>query len=54
MGWPARVSTITGADQILVLDDGAVVARGTHSELLDSSEEYAEIVASQLSMEEAV
>lgn len=48
-----RVSTILGADRILVLDDGAVIARGTHAELLESSAEYAEIVASQLSVEEA-
>ncbi len=48
-----RVSTIVDADQILVLEHGVVVARGTHSELLDSSPEYAEIVASQLSLEEA-
>ncbi|HET6824492.1 MAG TPA: ABC transporter ATP-binding protein, partial [Amnibacterium sp.] len=48
-----RVSTIVDADQILVLDHGVVVARGTHTELLDSSPEYAEIVASQLSLEDA-
>jgi len=48
-----RVATITDADQILVLDHGAIVARGTHSELLETSAEYAEIVASQLSAEEA-
>ncbi|MCU1570924.1 MAG: transporter ATP-binding protein [Naasia sp.] len=48
-----RVSTILEADQILVLDDGAIVARGTHRELLESSTEYAEIVTSQLSMEDA-
>jgi ATP-binding cassette subfamily B multidrug efflux pump len=48
-----RVATILDADQILVLDHGVIVARGTHSELLESSAEYAEIVASQLSAEEA-
>lgn len=48
-----RVSTIIGADQIIVLEDGAVVGHGTHDELLESSPEYAEIVASQLSVEEA-
>jgi ATP-binding cassette subfamily B protein len=48
-----RVATITDADQILVLDHGLIVARGTHSELLETSAEYAEIVASQLSAEEA-
>ena len=48
-----RVSTIIDADQIIVLEDGAVVGSGTHDELLQSSTEYAEIVASQLSTEEA-
>ena len=48
-----RVSTITSADQIIVLEDGAVVGKGTHDELLKSSTEYAEIVASQLSVEAA-
>lgn len=47
-----RVSTIIGADQILVLDNGEVVARGTHEELLESSQTYQEIVSSQLSAEE--
>jgi ATP-binding cassette subfamily B protein len=47
------VSSILGADQILVLEDGAVVASGTHAELLATSPEYSEIVASQLT-EEAV
>ncbi len=48
-----RVSTILEADQIVVLEDGAVVGLGTHEELLRTSAEYAEIVASQLSIEEA-
>jgi ATP-binding cassette, subfamily B, multidrug efflux pump len=48
-----RVATIIDADQILVLDHGVIVGRGTHSELLETSAEYAEIVASQLSAEEA-
>jgi ATP-binding cassette subfamily B protein len=48
-----RVATILDADQILVLDHGEIVARGTHAELLESSEEYAEIVSSQLSAEAA-
>ncbi|MCS5714931.1 ABC transporter ATP-binding protein/permease [Herbiconiux sp. CPCC 205716] len=48
-----RVSTIVDADQIIVLDDGEIVGRGTHDELLVSSETYAEIVSSQLTAEEA-
>ena len=47
-----RVSTIIDADQILVLDDGRIVGRGTHDELLESSETYREIVLSQLAAEE--
>jgi ATP-binding cassette subfamily B protein len=48
-----RVSTIIDADQILVLEDGRIVGRGTHEELLETSETYAEIVSSQLTAEEA-
>ncbi len=47
-----RVSTITDADQILVLDDGRLVGIGTHHELMASNEVYREIVLSQLSLEE--
>ena len=47
-----RVSTIMDADRIIVLDDGRVVGIGTHRELMESSEVYREIVASQLSEEE--
>ncbi len=43
-----RISTVLNADQILVLDKGEIVARGTHEELLESSELYAEIYTSQL------
>ena len=43
-----RVSTIIGAQQILVLEDGVLVGRGTHAELLESSPTYAEIVESQM------
>lgn len=42
-----RVTTITSADLILVLDHGRIVGRGTHEELLESSETYREIVRSQ-------
>ncbi len=48
-----RVSTIRDADLILVVEDGLVVGRGTHHELLESCETYREIVESQLSAEEA-
>ncbi|MFC5176852.1 ABC transporter ATP-binding protein [Nocardioides taihuensis] len=48
-----RVTTIRDADLILVLEDGRVVGRGTHAELLAGNATYQEIVASQLSAEEA-
>jgi ATP-binding cassette subfamily B protein len=48
-----RVSSIADAEQILVLDDGRLVGRGTHDELLETSETYREIVSSQLAAEEA-
>jgi ATP-binding cassette subfamily B protein len=48
-----RVSTILHADQILVLEDGVEVGLGTHHELLASCPTYVEIVASQMSDEEA-
>ena len=43
-----RISTVRNADQILVLDNGRIAASGTHEELLESSEIYAEIYSSQL------
>jgi ATP-binding cassette subfamily B protein len=48
-----RVATIRHADHIVVLDAGAVVAAGTHEELMETSGTYREIVLSQLSIEEA-
>lgn len=47
-----RVSTIMPADQILVLDEGKVVGKGTHEELLKNCDVYREIAESQLSKEE--
>ena len=47
-----RISTVIDADQILVMEDGAIVARGTHTELLESSTTNAEIDSSQLYAEE--
>ena len=48
-----RVSTVIEADQIIVLDDGEVVGTGTHDELVATCATYAEIVESQLPVEEA-
>lgn len=47
-----RISTILHADQILVLEEGRIVGKGTHKELLNSCEEYLEIAKSQLSEKE--
>jgi ATP-binding cassette subfamily B protein len=47
-----RISTIMNAEQILVLDNGEIVGKGTHRELLESCEVYNEIARSQLSEEE--
>jgi ATP-binding cassette subfamily B protein len=43
-----RVSTIIDADQILVLEDGEIIGRGTHDELLQTCPTYIEIVESQM------
>ena len=48
-----RVSSIMDADQILVMEDGRIIDRGTHRELLDSSQTYQEIVSTQLRAQEA-
>ena len=47
-----RIATIMHADQIIVLDEGAVVGQGTHEELLRRCPAYLEIAQSQLSARE--
>ncbi len=47
-----RISTIMNADQIIVLEDGRIVGKGTHKELLENCTVYKEIASSQLSKEE--
>lgn len=47
-----RINTILHADQILVLEDGVIVGKGTHEQLLNSCEAYQEIASSQLSEDE--
>lgn len=47
-----RISTILHADQIIVLDDGQIVGKGTHKELLKTCEAYYQIASSQLSENE--
>jgi len=47
-----RISTIMNADQIIVLDEGRIVCKGTHKELMENCETYQEIALSQLSKEE--
>ena len=49
-----RIGTIMDADQIIVLDEGRVVGKGTYRELLDTCDVYREIAMSQLSEEELV
>lgn len=47
-----RVATVKSADQIIVLDDGRIVGKGRHHELMQTCQEYQEIATSQLSKEE--
>jgi ATP-binding cassette subfamily B protein len=47
-----RVSTVRNAEQIVVLDQGRIVGKGSHEELMESCATYQEIALSQLSMEE--
>jgi ATP-binding cassette subfamily B protein len=47
-----RISTIRDADQIIVLEEGKIVGKGTHNELMQNCEVYIEIAKSQLSEEE--
>lgn len=47
-----RVASIMDADQILVMDEGRIVGKGTHKQLMESCEEYQQIAYSQLSKEE--
>ena len=49
-----RVSTIRHAEQIVVLDEGEIVGKGTHEELMESCETYREMVSSQLTREEVL
>lgn len=47
-----RISTVLNAEQIIVLDDGRIVGKGSHKELMQSCETYRQIAVSQLSKEE--
>lgn len=49
-----RIGTIMDADQIIVLDEGKIVGKGTHKELLQTCSVYREIAMSQLSQEELI
>ena len=48
-----RVSTISTADNIVVLEDGRIIGAGTHEELLENNETYTEIVQSQIGEKDA-
>jgi ATP-binding cassette subfamily B protein len=43
-----RISTVLNADKIIVVDEGKIVAQGTHTQLMQTSPVYQEIYASQL------
>ena len=47
-----RIATVKNAEQIIVLEEGQMVGKGTHQELMQTCETYREIALSQLSMEE--
>lgn len=47
-----RISTVLNADQIIVLEEGRIVGKGTHKELMENNETYRQIALSQLSKEE--
>ena len=47
-----RISTVLNADQIIVLEEGKIVGKGTHKELMENCETYRQIALSQLSKEE--
>ena len=47
-----RISTIRNAEQIVVLDEGRIVGKGTHMELMETCDVYREIAMSQLNLEE--
>jgi ATP-binding cassette subfamily B multidrug efflux pump len=47
-----RVATVKNADQIIVLDEGRIIGKGSHQELMKTCETYKEIALSQLSLEE--
>lgn len=49
-----RVSTVLNADKILFIDEGRIIAQGTHKELYNSCKEYKEIVLSQITEKEAI
>ena len=49
-----RVSTVLNADKILFIDEGKIIAQGTHKELYNSCDEYREVVLSQITEEEAI